>query len=153
MIKRKLTLEERIIRLERLIREGQEDLLSMLFSGRPSQVSAALSYGIDPNEKVNGKTALMEVAMSNKYDKQPISVASLILNNKVKLANVNLRDYDGRTALHYAAESDYAKLVKLLVNHGANLNLRDADGKTALDYAKQYNNKEVEDILINAGAV
>ena len=59
----RISLEERIIRLERLIREGQEDLLSMLFSGRPSQVSAALSYGIDPNEKVNGKTNVPVISL------------------------------------------------------------------------------------------
>ena len=47
----------------------------------------------------------------------------------------NVRDEDGRTALHIAAHFGYPKVVKLLLDEFPDVNARDNDGMTALHHA------------------
>ena len=49
---------------------------------------------------------------------------------------VNAIDSRYRTALHYAAEKGYFKIVDLLLENGANVKPRDNERQTALDLAK-----------------
>eukprot|EP00250_Pteridium_aquilinum_P035839 c9990_g1_i1 orf=649-1539(+) len=67
-------------------------------------------------------------------------------------ADVNIADFDDRTALHVAACEGHARVVNLLVKNGANVNARDRWGSTPLSDAKHYGNKEVCEILEKAGA-
>ena len=50
--------------------------------------------------------------------------------------NVDQRDSEGRTALHYACEAGRGKWVGLLLRNGAGLNVRDNTGKSPVDLAK-----------------
>lgn len=52
-------------------------------------------------------------------------------------ADVKVKNADGWTALHMAAELDQLETVKLLVKQGANIHARTNDGQTALDIAKK----------------
>lgn len=47
-------------------------------------------------------------------------------------ANVNVRMFDGRTALHLSAFSGKPKIVKVLLVNGANINAQDRSGETPL---------------------
>lgn len=67
-------------------------------------------------------------------------------------ADVNIADFDDRTALHVAACEGHARVVNLLLKEGANANARDRWGSTPLSDAKHYGNKEVCEILERAGA-
>ncbi|KAI5078236.1 hypothetical protein GOP47_0005907 [Adiantum capillus-veneris] len=67
-------------------------------------------------------------------------------------ADVDIADFDDRTALHVAACEGHARVVNLLVKKGANANARDRWGSTPLSDAKHYGNKEVCEILEKAGA-
>ena len=57
-------------------------------------------------------------------------------------ANINAKDYNGKTALMVAIEkykprSDYEKVIKLLLENGAKTNIKDNWGRTVLDYARK----------------
>jgi len=50
--------------------------------------------------------------------------------------NINIKDKDGSTPLHWAARTAPESYINLLLDKGADLNAKDRKGKTALDYAK-----------------
>ena len=55
--------------------------------------------------------------------------------------DVNTRNNSGSTSLHYAAEHDNGKALRLLVTElGADVNAKDSKGRTALDIATKHDN-------------
>jgi ankyrin repeat protein len=68
-----------------------------------------------------------------------------------KGADVNQQNSYGYSALHVAAASGDAKVVKLLLEAGANVNARNPTG-SALARAAQQGNAEIVRLLLQAGA-
>ena len=62
--------------------------------------------------------------------------------------NINARDSNGWTPLHWAASEDYDQIVKLLIDNGAKINVKDDLGDTPLDFA----DIETSKLLISNGA-
>ena len=62
--------------------------------------------------------------------------------------NINSRDSNGWTPLHWAASEDYDQIVKLLIDNGAKINVKDDLGDTPLDFA----DIETSKLLISNGA-
>ncbi|MCT4625090.1 MAG: ankyrin repeat domain-containing protein, partial [Schleiferiaceae bacterium] len=60
---------------------------------------------------------------------------------------INLSDYKGNTALHYAVENGEIEIVKFLVSQGAEPSITNNKGKTALDLAIKKGNKEIIEML------
>ncbi|WP_168194289.1 ankyrin repeat domain-containing protein [Thermodesulfobacterium sp. TA1] len=73
-----------------------------------------------------------------------------ILNQK----DVNVRDDNGKTLLHYAAREGDLNMVKILLAKGADINAKDKDGRTPLHDAIAYNfmNEDFIIFLIENGA-
>ena len=66
---------------------------------------------------------------------------------------MNLKDKNGRTPLHLAAESADRDIVKLLLDKGARVNEKDDEsGFTALHHAARLGNKDTAELLIASGA-
>lgn len=106
---RKLTLEERITRLEKLIMN--EDVENGDFR-TAREVMNAVENGWDPNHKyTKGFTALMSAAIDN----NPAVVRALIRAG----ANVNAKTRDGSTALDFATANDSTKVEPILIAAGA----------------------------------
>jgi ankyrin repeat protein len=51
------------------------------------------------------------------------------------MADVDLKDGDGQTALHYAASCGHADVVKFLLDNGADPNVADTEGMLPIDVA------------------
>lgn len=62
-------------------------------------------------------------------------------------ANVNDRDYEGRTPLHVAATANAYLSAAYLLAHGARLDLPDKMGRTALDEALRMESLQVLTLL------
>ena len=67
-------------------------------------------------------------------------------------ADVNEADATGATALHKAASSGEASIVKALIEAGATVNVLDQAQQSALDWAVFDGHLEVASLLIDAGA-
>jgi hypothetical protein len=63
------------------------------------------------------------------------------------LANVNLKDTNGWTALHFAAGANSVETVQVLVQHGALLNMEANNGYTPLEWAIRLSNVKVAEEL------
>jgi len=51
-------------------------------------------------------------------------------------ADVNLKDFDGKTPLFWAASNGHEESCRLLIDHGADFNTQDRDGNTPIYCAK-----------------
>ena len=67
-------------------------------------------------------------------------------------ADVQTRDYKGKTALHRAAQAGFLKIGKLLIKAGADLEARDSQGETPLFDAVRHGRLVTTKLLVNHGA-
>ena len=66
--------------------------------------------------------------------------------------DINAKDTNNRTALHYAAEEGHKKIVELLLAHGADLNASTSYGRTAAELAMSRGHTEIVKLLVSKGA-
>ena len=69
-----------------------------------------------------------------------------------KGADINKRNEDGMTALHWAALHDASGMVNLLKTHGADMNTKDSKGMTALHWAAERGHADTAKLLVMNGA-
>ncbi|EAX92480.1 ankyrin repeat protein, putative [Trichomonas vaginalis G3] len=67
-------------------------------------------------------------------------------------ANINEKDNNGNTTLHYAAQKNSKEIFEFLISHGANINNKTNNGNTALHIAADYKNIEIAELIISHGA-
>ena len=159
--------------------EGRTVLISAAARGELDVVNLLLSRGVNVNVKDNrGYTALahaiearypeVEEALLSRPDldpnvggllDRPILLAYVWRDNKKATerllalgANVNLRDADGDTALHGAAESGNVEIMQLLLDKGADPNTRNKQGGTPLMWAAVFGNDDAARLLLSHGA-
>lgn len=68
------------------------------------------------------------------------------------LEELNSLDETGLSLLHYVSFYNYAKLVPLLLSHGAHVNQQSTQGQTALHLAAGCGHEEVVEALVQADA-
>ena len=70
-----------------------------------------------------------------------------------KGADIHARDWDGLTALHWAAGEGHARIVRLLLRCGADVNATDHEAWTALHRAAwKGHDRIIAPVLMDAGA-
>ncbi len=74
------------------------------------------------------------------------------IDEEIKTHVINLKDEEGKTALHYAAISNNKPLLEKLLLRNANPNIQDKEGRTALHYAEISGNVDMANHLIELGA-
>jgi len=84
------------------------------------------------------------------------NVASVLLSHG---ANVNAKDGEGKTPLHFAAQQGTSRAVEFLLKNGADANAKDNKGVTPLSLTKIRNRgreiekrKDIADLLRKYGA-
>ncbi|KAK4206585.1 hypothetical protein QBC37DRAFT_356693 [Rhypophila decipiens] len=88
----------------------------------------------------------------------PLIIASYFGHNTVVQqlleagAEVDAKDNDGRTPLHWASEQDHSTVVQQLLEAGAEVDAKDNDGRTPLHWASAKGHGTVVQQLLEAGA-
>jgi ankyrin repeat protein len=67
-------------------------------------------------------------------------------------ADPNIRDKEGKTPLHCAADTNCAGAVEYLLKAGANPNIKDEEKRTPLYYAAEQSYEDLTDSLLDNGA-
>jgi ankyrin repeat protein len=70
----------------------------------------------------------------------------------VRSSNYNVRLFDGRAPLHFAARDGYLGLLNFFIDRKAQVNIKDASGAAALHEAARTGNLEVMELLLSRGA-
>ena len=68
-------------------------------------------------------------------------------------SDVNAKDSDGRTPLHWAAVLGRKGMAEMLIAKGADVNAKDANGQTPLHLAQKATRNDKVVLLIKQGAV
>jgi len=97
---------------------------------------------------VNGK---------NNFNQTPLHYASEWRENSVEIllnlkADIEARDVDLLTPLHYAAKQNYQKVLSRLISSKANISTKDKDGKTPLHYCAISGNHNGARLLLKEKA-
>ncbi|XP_055964127.1 acyl-CoA-binding domain-containing protein 6 [Sorex fumeus] len=71
---------------------------------------------------------------------------------KSKSVDVNVKDEEGRTLLHWACDRGHKELVTILLQHRADIHCQDNEGQTVLHYAAACEFQDIVELLLRAGA-
>lgn len=161
---------------------GPDTLINAVKERSTKCVKLLIDAGIDINKKNRNEiTALYEATISGyknivkllvengaKLDiiddiykrsllHEAVRFKSIDIVNILIDANINLdtRDCEGKSALHFAASNGHFKIAQQLINAGISLNLVTEKGyysETALHNAIEFNHNEIATLLIYSGA-
>ena len=68
------------------------------------------------------------------------------------MVDVNLKNNEGNTPLHWAAGQGELEIVKILISNGADINAKGKSNWTPLRWAEAMGNTDIAEILRLAGA-
>lgn len=95
-------------------------------------------------DRKGGDTALMKAACNGKKN-----VVKFLIENG---ADVNMKNYIGFTAIHWAFDSEDLSIIELLVNAGADVNAKDITGGFPLSIAAAKGYYDIVRLLLSNGA-
>ncbi|XP_009606472.1 uncharacterized protein [Nicotiana tomentosiformis] len=127
---------------------GYLSVVEVLVSVSPSSTSLRNNYG---DTFLHMAVAGFRTPSFRRLDRQMELMKQLARGKVVEIEDIiNIRNNDGRTALHMAViENIQTDVVELLMTaFSINLNIRDADGNTPLDLLKQCPRSPSSEILI-----
>ncbi|MCC6005912.1 MAG: ankyrin repeat domain-containing protein, partial [Thermofilum sp.] len=85
-------------------------------------------------------------------DKHYLDIARTLVMPTSYRGDINAKDREGNTPLHYAAGSISKEFAKLLIDEGADVNAKNKFGRTPLHIAAAENREENVQLLIESGA-
>ncbi|CAN4090507.1 unnamed protein product [Withania somnifera] len=127
---------------------GYLAVVKVLISVSPSSTALRNNYG---NTFLHMAVAGFRTPSFRRLDRQMALMKQLVCGKIMEIEDIiNIRNNDGRTALHLAIiENIQTDVVELLMTaFSINLNIRDADGNTPLDLLKQRPQSASSEILI-----
>lgn len=109
-----------------------------------------LSFGVPVDFRgPQGKTPLMLAVEDFATEDQAARTVKLLLRSTPDL---EARDNDGRTILHYAIARRLHSVLAVLLRHGVATDSTDTKGRTALSYALEKDDEAGAQILLDFGA-
>ncbi|WP_306604579.1 ankyrin repeat domain-containing protein [Azonexus sp.] len=126
--------------------EGKTPLHTAAERGRAATITSLLKHGADANIRTNYGLTVYHLAA--KSGDEATNKALFTANPEGSQA----LDNDGKTPLHYAAESGYGTTIEILMACGANVNQRDKNGDTPLISAARKGNAKTAYFLVKNGA-
>ena len=152
-------LSERLLGIA--VGRGRLDLVEMLLAhgadasrlplADPAQnrelAELAIAHGYDVNTGRPGWPPLVVASRGDKGEHPEKIQALLDLG-----ADVNVRDYKGKTALHRAATAGFLESMEVLLENGAEVDAADAKGETPLFDAVRAGRVEAAALLLERGA-
>jgi ankyrin repeat protein len=112
-----------------LIDDADKTIEDFIKEGNVEKFKELLTSIDDLNEIDEAGLALIHWICDRGND----SILELLLSRRE--IDIDLKDSEGQTALHYASSCGHKKCVELLLSHGANRNSLDNDGNSTLDVA------------------
>jgi ankyrin repeat protein len=125
---------------------GATPLIEASIRGYQATVKTLLKHGaiVDAADSVSGATALSLAALTGQSETVELQLRCG--------ADINAKDFGGRTPLFEAALSGHLKVVAILLERGADLHVRDIGGRTAFSEANVWGEAEVAELLLKTGA-
>lgn len=120
---------------------GHTPLILAVYNDQPTIVKFLLAHKVNPKaQDKSGNTALMGAVFRGylPYVQQLIAAGT----------PVDQKNYNGATALTFAATFGRVEIAKVLLKNGANPLLPDARNQSPVDYAKNQNNTALM-VLLN----
>ncbi|MFZ3136593.1 MAG: ankyrin repeat domain-containing protein [Thermodesulfovibrionales bacterium] len=148
--------------------EGNTPLMHVAEWGQRDAAELLMSKGAKVNSiDYHGRTPLMFTAMHGarlfaldekgklppQYSTELASrrqIAELLIHSG---ADVNAKDYDGRTPLIYAAMNGLKEIAALLISKGASVDAVDDQGNTPSMYASRNRDDEIERLIMASSKV
>ncbi|MDR0301156.1 MAG: ankyrin repeat domain-containing protein [Treponema sp.] len=115
-------------------------VILLAFVGCTSTPKADVEVVEDEPDKLSGIWALLQKGDSKARD------------YFVGEVEVNARDPEGRTPLHYAAERGDSLLAAFFIAHGANVNVVDNSNQSPLGISAEKSDARITELLVNAKA-
>ena len=119
-------------------------LMRAACTGNVYALRALLQSNIDPDEAIDGVTALYMASQNGHYQ-----CVDLLLQSK---ANLDIQTNEGRTALYIASQTGHHQCVDLLLHSKANPDIQSNEGATALCIASQNGHYQCVDLLLHSKA-
>lgn len=122
---------------------------------RPGWASVSTLFSRDDPTN-DGPATLIDLVRRENVDGILAHFASNISINQTdeeKEEAINAYDDEGLTALHWAADMGFPRIVEILLSHGSDVNSKDIEAnQTPLHYAISNNNIDVVQVLMQHGA-
>ena len=103
----------------------------------------------DPIEVNNQDNWLQISPLQIAADRDYLEIVNFLISQGAKL---DAQDFEGDTALHFAAAGGHLEGARLLIQKGANLNLQNQQGETPLYLAVLHHQAELVMFLLEKGA-
>lgn len=126
--------------------KGMTPLHTATVFNQSEAIECILKHGADINARWNGLTALM---ISQDFESSDIAITRLLLEKGI---DVDASDFDGNTALMYAARLILPDHFDLIFNHGADLWRINNLGQTVFLVAVRAGNTPLVSFLLARGA-
>lgn len=127
--------------------EGYQPIHIASFNDNSDFIRELIKKGADVNDQKNVISATPLICALRKENKESVK---LLMNYKI---NVQAKDTQGWTALHFASRDNDFKLAGNLIKAGAFVNVQNENGWTPLHLSAKNGQNEVTQILLYFGAL